>query len=374
MRTGFYSPLPPANTGVADYSAALIEAMRRIGRVDVNPVDSDVRLYHLGNNPLHREIYRRALEQPGVIVLHDAVLHHFLLGFLKKEQYVDKFVYNYGEWMRDAAQELWCGRARSAATCEYFRHPMLKRIVEASSGVVVHNPGAAAMVLLHCPGARVFEIPHLFCASAATLGVDRLKDRLGLGPHHFVFGVFGYLRESKRLMPVLRAFRRMRRAQPNAALLVVGSFASADLERAAGPLLASPGVICTGSMPQNEFDALISLVNVCINLRHPAAGETSGIAIRAMGTGKAVILTDTPETSRFPENTCLRIAVGPDEERTLAALMLWLAQYPAAAREIGSRAASYIGREHNLERIARLYWEALGYNLAMAKETPTDER
>jgi len=374
VRTGFYSPLPPANTGVADYSASLIEAMREFGRVDVNPAEADVRLYHLGNNSLHREIYRRALEQQGVIVLHDAMLHHFLLGFLSRERYIDEFVYNYGEWMRDAAQELWGGRARSAATREYFRYPMLKRIVEASTGVVVHNPGAAAVVGLHCPGARVFEIPHLYCAPAATIGVGQLKDRLGLRPNQFLFGIFGYLRESKRLMPVLRAFRLVRRAQPDAALLIAGSFASADLERAAEPLLASPGVIYTGSTPQNEFDSLISLVKVCINLRHPAAGETSGVAIRAMGAGKAVILTDTPETSRFPENTCLRIAADPDEERTLAALMLWLAQNPTAAREIGCRAASYIEREHNLERVARLYWEALGYNLAMAKETPTDER
>jgi hypothetical protein len=41
-------------------------------------------------------------------------------------------------------------------------------------------------------------------------------------------------------------------------------------------------------------------VDACINLRYPAAGETSGIAIRLMGIGKPVLLTDG-EVLAFPE-------------------------------------------------------------------------
>src|SRR6185295_19546042 len=72
MTVGFFSPLPPSATGVADYSAALLEAMRKQGRVEVDAQRSDVSLYRIGNNHLHREIYARALSQPGVAVLHDA--------------------------------------------------------------------------------------------------------------------------------------------------------------------------------------------------------------------------------------------------------------------------------------------------------------
>ena len=46
------------------------------------PETCDVALYHVGNNALHREIYQRALTNPGVVVLHDAVLQHLLLGML----------------------------------------------------------------------------------------------------------------------------------------------------------------------------------------------------------------------------------------------------------------------------------------------------
>src|SRR4029077_11842764 len=82
MTAGYFAPLPPARTGVADYSATLLGALRQRGTVNVNASRADVFLYHLGNNQLHREIYRRALARPGVVVLHDAVLQHFFLGWL----------------------------------------------------------------------------------------------------------------------------------------------------------------------------------------------------------------------------------------------------------------------------------------------------
>ena len=83
-------------------------------------------LYHLGNNPLHDEIYGHALKTPGVAVLHDAVLHHFFLGSENEREYVAEFVYNYGHWSEDLARELWRRRSRSAADPEYFRYPMIK--------------------------------------------------------------------------------------------------------------------------------------------------------------------------------------------------------------------------------------------------------
>ncbi|HXN45258.1 MAG TPA: hypothetical protein VN893_01370, partial [Bryobacteraceae bacterium] len=88
MTVGFFSPLPPARTGVAEYSAALIAALSKHCEVRVGDSGAGVCLYHVGNNPLHAEIYRQALERPGVVVLHDAVLHHLLLGCLDRQAYI----------------------------------------------------------------------------------------------------------------------------------------------------------------------------------------------------------------------------------------------------------------------------------------------
>ena len=154
MTVGFFSPLPPARTGVAEYGAALLKALRPRGIVEVAPRSADINLYHIGNNQLHADIYRRALAEPGVAVLHDAVLHHFALGYFSREEYLQEFAYNYGGWSQGLAQQLWDGRARSGSDERYFGYGLLRRLIERSRAVVVHNPAAAEAVTRCAPGAR----------------------------------------------------------------------------------------------------------------------------------------------------------------------------------------------------------------------------
>ena len=55
MRVAYYSPMPPERSGIADYSALLVPALRQRLEVDVAPrgkdAHGDVRLYHMGNDP-----------------------------------------------------------------------------------------------------------------------------------------------------------------------------------------------------------------------------------------------------------------------------------------------------------------------------------
>jgi glycosyltransferase involved in cell wall biosynthesis len=360
-KIGFFSPLPPAATGVADYSDALLRAMRRLGSVAVGSHRADIALYHVGNNQLHAAIYQLALERPGVTVLHDAVLQHFFLGSLDRAAYVGEFVHNYGEWSRDLAADLWINRARSAADSRYFEFPMLKRIAEASRAVIVHNPGAARMVRRHAPDAIIFEVPHHFEAPPPAASVDTLRFRAELGwkPRTLVVGVFGHLRESKRLPVVLRAMKRAWDRGADARLLIAGEFVSRDLERALAPLLIDERILRVGHLPEPDFWRFASATDLCVNLRYPPAGESSGIAVRMMGIGKPVVFTSGEEIARIPENACLRVDAGAAEEEMLADMIVWLAGDKEAAAEIGIRAARHIAEEHALAKIAARYWEIL---------------
>jgi glycosyltransferase involved in cell wall biosynthesis len=362
VTVGFHSPLPPARTGVADYSAALLSALRRRGNIEVDAHNADVDLYHIGNNPLHREIYKRAITRPGVAVLHDAVLNHFFLGSLNETEYIAEFVYNYGEWHREFAHELWRDRASSGSDHRYFERPMLRRIAEVSRSVIVHNPAAARMVREHAPNARVIEIPHFFEPPAhlpdvaATL---RFREKLSVPPGAVLFGVLGYLRESKRPFSVVHAFQRLRDARPGVFLLFAGEIISSDLKRALAPSLEEPGILRLGHLPECDFWVAASALDACINLRDPAAGETSGIAIQLMGTGKPVMVTANSENSAWPPAECLRIESGLAEEQDLFDHMILVANFPELAREIGWRAAQHIRRHHALELAAGRYWEIL---------------
>lgn len=361
MTAGFFSPLPPARSGVADYSAALFREMRRLGSVRLDDTNADVRLYHLGNNQMHRGIYNRALNEPGVAVLHDAVLQHFFLGSLGESAYVEEFTYNYGRWTEQLAARLWQHRARSGADPLYFRYPMLRRIAERSRAVVVHNRAAARIVLDHAPSARIHIIPHLYLEGPqpAPYDVLRFRARLGAAPSTCIFGVFGHLRESKRLPTVLRAFDSLQRAGLRCLLLIAGDFASSDLARATLPLLRRPGIVRSGYTPECEFALHAHAVDACVNLRYPAAGETSGISIRMMGIGKPVLVTRGEESADIPETALLRVEPGAAEADSLTSFMIWLARFRDDARAIGERARRHIAEHHSSAQIAAEYWSVL---------------
>jgi glycosyltransferase involved in cell wall biosynthesis len=361
VTVGFHAPLPPARTGVADYAAALLANLRGRGRVEIAPARCDVALYHLGNNAQHAAIYRRAIERPGVVVMHDAVLNHFYLGQLDEAAYTEEFVYNYGEWNRELGRELWRNRAASGSDRRYFEFPMLRRAVERALAVVVHNPAAAEMVRRHAPGVRMVEIPHLFVPPQLPEPARalRFRERLGVPPGAFLFGVFGYLRETKRLLEVLDAFAAVAPEMPPAMLLVAGDFVSKDLERSAERLLSAPHVRRLPYLPGADFWLAASAVDACINLRYPAAGETSGIAIRLMGIGKPVMVTDALECARFPEGAVVRVAPGLGERQSLCAHIILLTSMSDVARAIGQRGAGHIQARHRVDLAGSLYWDLL---------------
>lgn len=355
MTLGYHAPPPGAPTGVADYADTLLQALRPFGSPK-----TDINLYHLGNNRLHAEIYARSLAKPGIIVLHDAVLHHFMLGALTPEQYLEEFVYNYGEWHRHLGEELWRERAACAIDPRYFRYPMLRRAVEHAKAVIVHNHGAAAIAREHGAG-NIHVIPH-FCAPQDipdAFETSRFRQRLGIEPNVTLFGIFGYIRETKRVMACLTAFRRLHAVRPLTALLLAGDIVSGDLRRALDSEPPHPAIYRLGHLADWEFRVAAAAVDCCLNLRYPAAGETSGIAIRLMGIGKPVILTDGPETAAIPDTACLRVPSGPDETNALFDQMALVSEFPAIARKIGGEAAVHIREYHGLESVARQYWQVL---------------
>ncbi len=360
MTVGYHAPPPGSHSGVADYAETLRIALRHLGQVESNSSRADVHLYHLGNNRLHEDIHARALATPGVVVLHDAVLHHFLLGALSQEQYISEWVYNYGEWHRDLGEELWRERARASVDPRYFQHPMLRRIVERSIGVIVHNPGAAAIV--RAQGAENVEIIPHFCEVVEPpekAEIARFRQRIGVGQGVRLFGMFGYLREPKRVLPCIRAFKRLHAARPETALLMAGEVVSKDLERLLQNEPSHPAIHRLGHLSERDLRIAGAAVDCGLNLRYPGVGETSGIAVRLMGLARPVIVTDNAENADFPPAAVLRVAPGVAEAEELFDYMLLVTEFPGIAREIGSEARLHIRKHHALDAVARRYWEVL---------------
>lgn len=354
MTAGHFAPRDRSSTGVADYAEALHRALQKQGQglqeqAKIRWDDSSgVPLYHIGNNHLHREIYRRAIEYPGVVILHDAVLHHFLLGALTEHEYIDEFEYNYGRWSRAVAERLWKRRAQSAANPLFFEYPLIRRIVERAKATIVHNPRAAALVRNHVPTAQVEIVPHLFDVPVIT----------GPNPpfaNGTVFGVFGHLRESKRLFTVVKALQEV----PHASLLISGKFVSRDYERALASELQNKRITIHPFASEAEFWKRARSIDVCVNLRSPSVGETSGITVRMMGIGKPVIVTTDGEGCDYPEGTCATVDSGLPEREMLSATMSWLSSSASDRAAMGRLAQKHIEEHHTPDRVASRIWKIL---------------
>src|SRR5687768_8559764 len=144
MRIAFFSPMPPSKSGIADYSAALVEPLKQIAGVEVfsEPAPSfqpgmfDIALYQIGNNGYHGFAYEQALETPGVVVLHESNLHHLIAERTIKRNDWDAYL---REVEFDGGPEA-LAHARRVRALEvgpdYEGVPMLRRILSRSRGVI----------------------------------------------------------------------------------------------------------------------------------------------------------------------------------------------------------------------------------------------
>jgi hypothetical protein len=121
----------------------------------------------------------------------------------------------------------------------------------------------------------------------------------------------------------------------------------------------APGVVRVPHLSESDFWHAASAIDACINLRYPAAGETSGIATRMMGIGKPVLVTDGEECARFPEDACVRIPSGLAERESLRRHMTLLTSISGVASAIGNRGAGHIAGYHRVTQAAKQYWDLL---------------
>jgi len=359
MRIGYHAPLPPAATGVADYAQALFDALKPLAELAIAATSADTHLYQLGNNPFHRPMFERFLAHPGVVLLHDANLHHYYLGALTRQAYIAEFARQYGVWYESFAGRTWAERAVSGADPRYFRFPMLGQVIERATRIIVHNRAAQQMVQAHGGNGKTVIIPHLAVPppdipAYETIG---LRHTHSLTHRAFLLAVFGHLRESKRLAVVLRAFRHARLREPSLHLLMAGAFVSPQY--AAALDLRQPGVLRAGFLSEADFWRWASATDACINLRYPTCGETSGISMRLMSLAKPVLVTAGEEYEALPRSAYLPIDPGPAEQHHLEEWMVQLARHRDWARHIGQTSAAHLRQHHDPAIIARQFLNTL---------------
>lgn len=362
MRIAFFSPMPPAKSGIADYSAALVGELGALMDLDVRTGREpgsgaspfDLALYQIGNNADHLPVYEEALRTPGVVVLHEANLHHLICDLTIRrgdwDAYVAECAYNGGEEARAFAERV---RRREAGP-DYDGLPMLRRVLERARGLIVHS----RYVLDRCREAG-YQGPAAVIPHGAWLPlVDRMRWRakLGLDESARLAGIFGFLKPYKRISQSLRAFARVVKIHPDAKLLMVGEeHPDFPLDPQIQALGLEAHVRRLGYADAEAFEGFLGACDIVLNLRYPTVGETSGTHLRALGMGKAVVVSDVGSFREFPDGVCLKVPVDDTEEDTLFEYLNLLVSRPAMAEALGAAARAWVERECAWPLVARRY-------------------
>jgi glycosyltransferase involved in cell wall biosynthesis len=418
-RLAILSPLPPAKSGIADYTLDVARVLAGAHQIDLfhdGPscevtdlpascatfaateflrrqagAPYDLAIYQMGNGPAHDFLYPLLARVPGLLVLHDLVLHHARARMFLESAAVRAYRAEPASPARrsEAAQALAEYEAEVAyshppaagrlAPVQLFtvgdllpyQYPLSRIPIEAARAVAVHNPFMRDAILEEVPGAAVTVVPMpMERVPVDPDAVSALRSSRGVGEHDLVVGSFGLLTREKRLETVARAVARAAASRPNLRLWLVGPLRA---PRALLHMLQERGVaertLIAGRVPLAALPAFMEAADMVAHLRYPTARETSAALLRILAQGRPTVMSDLEHLGEVPEDAVVRADVA-DEEGALTRAILRLADNAPARASLGARAAAYMAQSHSPLRTREAYESAIALALSQPPPPP----
>lgn len=312
--------------------------------------DFDLVVYNFGNHlPYHGEIFEVARQHPGVVVLHDYVMHHFFAAlYLEKRRdpagYVAEMEHWYGGAGRAAAERSLAGERvwESDAVVDF---PLVERCTEGALGVIAHSEYLLdAVRRVYTGPARKISLPYETGITAADGG----RERLGIPAGQLFLLTVGHVNPNKRVHAVLEAMG------PGMHYVVAGP-ADPGYQRRLERIVKERGlgerVQFLGRVSDEVLHGCLAAADVCFNLRMPAIEGASASVIEEMLYGKAVVVTDVGFYRELPADCVVKIDPA-NEAAELAAALARLGE--AGERSaMGERARAYAQETFRADRYAR---------------------
>ena len=380
-RLDYVSPLPPVRSGISDYSADLLphlephcdlRVMALAGQEVADEIAERWRpvaqaacgeggrlpLYQMGNNPYHEAVLALAMERPGIVTLHDMVLHHLLVEATiahGRDEHLDE----YREWL--ARDHGWVGEEAGAARywtelgeAAMFSLAGHRTLLRRQRGVLVHNRWAADRVLEESGELAIRVVPMGVPLPPRPDPAARgeFRRRLGVAPDTPLLGSFGFQTPIKRSRVAVRALARPEMAEAH--LVVAGEVSSVlDLEGEAAAAGVADRLHVTGFLDPAEFQAAIAACDLCLNLRYPTAGETSASLLRVLAQGRPAVVSDYAQFRELPDEVAVKVPLGEAEEEALAASVGGLLAAPRRLRQMSAAAREHVRRRHDPGRAGK---------------------
>jgi len=388
----FFAPLPPIKSGISDYSVDIIKALYNYYQIDVY-IDEGYKpdvvfddriqilphkefeknrnkykeiIYQVGNSEYHIYMFRYIQKYKGVVVLHDYNMHGVLLYYslekgklnystyekILKEDYADQQVGFYVEQLKTGKT----GYKNWEWELNGFISNYAKRII-------VHSFEAKEKLLKKNIKQNVKRIWHYADTQMNKINRAEFKEKAGYSDSIVLFSAFGHIHETKRPIPILKAFKKVTEENPNARLVFVGKM-SDDTEQQFETVLEKFNlrayVKVTGYTTLEDFDNYISITDVCLNLRYPYNGETSGSMMRNLVQGNAVVVNGIGSFNELPDHVCIKLpnvmTMSPvDEIEQIYNAMKGIFEMPEEYQKLRENAKRFAKEELDVKIIARQY-------------------
>lgn len=387
-RLAVFAPVPPARSGIGEYVEGMLPLLPggweievfaeddATGEVAGRPVHQledwaprherfpfDLNIYHVGNNALHASTLPYVLEHPGLLVLHDVVVHPSRAAeFLAADDmsgYRAAIVASGAEHPETLAHVIAAGLGGPSI---YWNFLLSEDLIRASLHTVVHGKLLARWLQAQVPGVAIGSVVHwLPVADDDVARTLAWRTRVGAGETVPLLGTFGHIGAEHRVELLLEVLRELA-ADFDFRLVVVGAIApDLDLERIVRRWGLTDRVEFTGRVNDEDYGALLRAVDLGLNLRYPTARASSGPLVQMLSVGTPVVIHDLVHLRDLPEPAVLRVPTGePNVE--IAALRSQLQRWLSddAVRTRATTAAAEWGRTRiTREAMRRSYEEAI---------------
>lgn len=295
-----------------------------LGRLD----DNDVVIYNMGDYlPFHGSIYAVANDHPGVVILHDRVLHHLFAGMWlnepanSREIYVERMGAYYGSAGAEVARASLAGERAPVweSDAETLKYPLYEEGIRGAHGVVTHSETQARDIRQRWLGP--VRSLHLPCYGDVLRRTDGVPHDALSGPVRLL--TVGHLNPNKQVHRVVEMIAADPDLAANVHYTVVGpddgfkSYVHELHRRIARHPEVSVEIL--GWRSEEELHRLMKETEIFINLRHPVMEGGSASLMRQLAYGRAILCFESGFFNELPDGSVARVPVG---DFTAAAAML----------------------------------------------------
>lgn len=383
MKLNWFSPLPPAKTEIAYYTARIVRDLGKRAEVtlwtdqakwdaDLETYASvrryktgpdfwaelnrgDISIYHIGNNALfHNWIWQVSRSHPGLVILHDLHLHHFFAGVYCGQaqdlgEYLAQMNFYYGEEGRRDGEDCF---KRGAPNIHYLveRYPLTRLALENALGILVHTLGAFDIL----KGENLWPVAYAPLPYKADPRERAPQPPANDEPYHLI--IFGHLGDNRRLDVLFQALAELP-SKDKFHLDIYGQLWDKNLVQAQiRSLELKNHVTLHGFVPEDELSAALSCARLAINLRYPTMGEASASQLRIWSHALPSLVTEVGWYASLPRDTVAFVRLD-HEVADIQAHLNALLDNPERFRHMGERGRQVLEEEHQPERYVQAIFD-----------------